>query len=170
MVTLGPSGDVGNPDGLIPEELGFMCGIEIHQQLSSGKLHSRQEGILYELNLEEIPDDWNRVRRKQRAARGEAGKIDTAAAFEQKRNRSFIYVQTPNSGLIELDEAPPLPLDPKALETTLRISAMLNATPAPHLQVMRKTVVDGSNTSGFQRTTLVATGGKFEVEGTEVGI
>ena len=35
---------------------------------------------------------------------------------------------------------------------------------------MRKTVVDGSNTSGFQRTTLVATGGKFEVEGTEVGI
>ncbi len=75
MVTLGPSGDVGNPDGLIPEELGFMCGIEIHQQLSSGK-----EGILYELNLEEIPDDWNRVRRKQRAARGEAGKIDTAAA------------------------------------------------------------------------------------------
>ena len=170
MVTLGPSGDVGNPDGLIPEELGFMCGIEIHQQLSSGKLHSRQDGLLYELNLKEIPNDWNRVRRKQRAARGEAGKIDTAAVFEQKRNRSFIYVQTPNSGLIELDEAPPLPLDPKALETTLQISAMFNATPAPHLQVMRKTVVDGSNTSGFQRTTLVATGGKFEVEGTEVGI
>ena len=61
---------------------------------------------MYELNLEEIPYEWNRVRRKQRAARGEAGKIDTAAAFEQKRNRSFIYVQTPNSGLIELDEAP----------------------------------------------------------------
>ena len=169
-MTLGPSGDVGNPDGLIPEELGFMCGIEIHQQLSSGKLHSRQDGLLYELNLKEIPNDWNRVRRKQRAARGEEGKIDTAAFFEQKRNRSFIYVQTPNSGLIELDEAPPLPLDPKALETTLQISAMLNATPAPYLQVMRKTVVDGSNTSGFQRTTLVATGGKFEVEGTEVGI
>lgn len=165
-----PPGDVGDPDGLSPESLGFMCGIEIHQQLSSGKLHSRQEGILYEVNLNDIPGTWMRVRRKLRAARGEGGEIDVAAAFEQKRNRSFTYIQTPNSGLIELDEAPPLPLDPVALATTLQISAMLDATPAPHLQVMRKTVVDGSNTSGFQRTTLVATDGKIEVEGIEVGI
>ncbi|NDB65164.1 MAG: hypothetical protein EB168_05790 [Euryarchaeota archaeon] len=170
MPPVQPPGDVGDPDGLSPESLGFMCGIEIHQQLSSGKLHSRQDGILYEVNLNDIPGAWKRVRRKLRAARGEGGEIDVAAAFEQKRNRSFTYIQTPNSGLIELDEAPPLPLDPVALATTLQISAMLDATPAPHLQVMRKTVVDGSNTSGFQRTTLVATDGKFEVEGIEVGI
>jgi len=170
MPPVQPPGDVGDPDGLSPESLGFMCGIEIHQQLSSGKLHSRQDGILYEVNLNDIPEGWMRVRRKLRAARGEGGEIDVAAAFEQKRNRSFTYIQTPNSGLIELDEAPPLPLDPVALATTLQISAMLEATPAPHLQVMRKTVVDGSNTSGFQRTTLVATDGKFEVEGIEVGI
>jgi len=35
---------------------------------------------------------------------------------------------------------------------------------------MRKTVVDGSNTSGFQRTMLVAQGGHIEVEGKKVGV
>ena len=35
---------------------------------------------------------------------------------------------------------------------------------------MRKTVVDGSNTSGFQRTTLISTDGKLSTEGGPVGI
>ena len=70
MPPVQPPGDVGDPDGLSPELLGFMCGIEIHQQLSSGKLHSRQDGILYEVNLNDIPGAWMRVRRKLRAARG----------------------------------------------------------------------------------------------------
>ena len=43
-----PVGDIRDPDSLDPISLGFMCGIEIHQQLSSGKLHSRQPSALYE--------------------------------------------------------------------------------------------------------------------------
>tara|TARA_S200000501_G_scaffold349538_1_gene365719 strand:+ start:115 stop:1959 length:1845 start_codon:yes stop_codon:yes gene_type:complete len=86
------------------------------------------------------------------------------------RNRSFAYLQTPNSGLIELDEAPPLQIDSDALDTTLQISAMFSAAPVNKIQTMRKTVVDGSNTSGFQRTSLIATGGRFEVDNAEIGI
>ena len=35
---------------------------------------------------------------------------------------------------------------------------------------MRKTVIDGSNTTGFQRTMLVAQGGYIEVDGKKVGV
>jgi len=165
-----PIGDVLEPDTLDPVALGFMCGLEIHQQLATDKLHSRMPSELYDFKMEDIPNDWNRSNRKLRASEGESGKIDVAARFEQRRNRAFEYVQTPNSGLIELDEAPPLKHDVTAVEVSLTMAAMMDAKPIPTLQAMRKTVVDGSNTSGFQRTTLIATKGRIETDSGEVGI
>ena len=165
-----PLGDVSNPTSLDPDSLGFMCGLEIHQQLATGKLHSRMPGELYEFGIEDIPEDWNHSERRLRASQGEGGKVDIAARFEQRRNRTFVYVQPPNAGLIELDEAPPLPHDPEAVDVVLTMSAMLHAKPVPTLQPMRKTVVDGSNTSGFQRTTLVSTNGQLLTDTGEVGV
>ena len=69
-----------------------------------------------------------------------------------------------------MDEAPPLPHDPEAVDVVLTMSAMLHAKPVPTLQPMRKTVVDGSNTSGFQRTTLVSTNGQLLTDTGEVGV
>ena len=85
-------------------------------------------------------------------------------------NRTFVYAQSPNAGLIELDEQPPLALDEDALDITLTVSALLNAKPVSLIQTMRKTVVDGSNTSGFQRTSLIATGGVLTTSEGPVGI
>ena len=45
-------GDVADADSLDPAALGFMCGLEIHQQLATGKLHSRQPSILFEDGIE----------------------------------------------------------------------------------------------------------------------
>ena len=165
-----PTGDVATPASLDPESLGFMCGIEVHQQLATGKLHSRQPGELHDITIETLPEDWQRYYRKLRSSSGEGGAVDVAARFEARRNRSFIYCQAPNAGLIELDDQPPLPHDNDALDISLTVSGMLGAHPVPLLQTMRKTVVDGSNTSGFQRTTLVATNGVLETEGGPVGI
>ncbi|MEE3083341.1 MAG: Glu-tRNA(Gln) amidotransferase subunit GatE [Candidatus Thermoplasmatota archaeon] len=165
-----PEGEVADANGLIPDELGFMCGLEVHQQLATGKLHSRQSSTLFEQGLEEIQSVWPRAHRRLRAARGEGGRIDIAARFEQRRNRSFVYYQSPNSGLIEMDEAPPLEHDKDAVDVVLTMSAMMKAKPVGVLQAMRKTVVDGSNTSGFQRTTLVATDGVIETPTGGVGI
>ena len=165
-----PEGDVANPALLDPDGLGFMCGIEVHQQLATGKLHSRQPGELHDITIETLPEDWPKFHRKLRSSSGEGGAVDVAARFEARRNRSFVYCQSPNAGLIELDEQPPLPHDTDALDISLTVSGMLNAHPVPLLQTMRKTVVDGSNTSGFQRTTLVATAGVLETEGGPVGI
>ena len=165
-----PEGDVSDAESLDVNQLGFMCGIEVHQQLATGKLHSRQPGDLYDVTMETLPDDWPRFSRKLRAARGEGGKIDIAARFETRRNRSFEYVQSPNSGLIELDDQPPLTHDTDALKIALTTSALLDANPVSLLQTMRKTVVDGSNTSGFQRTTLISTGGTLQTTTAPVGI
>jgi len=165
-----PAGEVGDANALDPEQLGFMCGLEIHQQLATGKLHSRQPGVLYDHTIDTIPADWKRVSRRLRAAEGEAGEVDVAARFEARRNRSFVYVQSPNAGLIELDEAPPLDLDSDAVDISLTVAAMMQMHPVSMMQSMRKTVVDGSNTSGFQRTTLVATGGAVQTEDGPVGI
>ncbi|MEE2758672.1 MAG: Glu-tRNA(Gln) amidotransferase subunit GatE [Candidatus Thermoplasmatota archaeon] len=163
-------GDVADANSLEPAALGFMCGLEVHQQLATGKLHSRQPSTLYEDGIEEIEGRWPSAHRRLRAARGEGGRIDIAARFEQRRNRSFVYYQSPNAGLIEMDEAPPLEHDADAVEVALTMAAMMNAKPVGALQAMRKTVVDGSNTSGFQRTTLVGTHGSIQTPSGPVGV
>ena len=72
-----------------------------------------------------------------------------SARFESKRNRTFVYAQSPNAGLIELDEQPPLALDSDALDITLTVAALLSAKPVSLIQTMRKTVVDGRTPADF---------------------
>ena len=165
-----PEGDVTDASTFDTEQLGFMCGIEVHQQLATGKLHSRQPSMLFDVTIDTVPSDWARYARKLRLASGEGGKVDVAARFEKRRNRSFVYIQSPNSGLIELDESPPLSHDSDALDVALTVSAMLGAKPVGAVQTMRKTVVDGSNTSGFQRTSLISTDGTLKTDTGDVGI
>ncbi len=165
-----PLGDVNKPADLDPVALGFMCGLEIHQQLATDKLHSRMPSELFDYKSEDIPHHWPRSTRRLRASRGEGGSTDVAARFEQRRNRTFEYVQSPNAGLIELDESPPRNHDSEAVDVVLTMAALMRAKPIPNLQAMRKTVVDGSNTSGFQRTTIVATDGQIEADSSRVGI
>ena len=165
-----PQGDVTDASTFDTEQLGFMCGIEVHQQLATGKLHSRQPSELFDVTIDSVPEDWPRYARKLRLASGEGGKVDVAARFEKRRNRSFVYIQSPNSGLIELDESPPLSHDSDALDVALTVSAMLGAKPVGAVQTMRKTIVDGSNTSGFQRTSLISTDGTLKTNTGDVGI
>ena len=81
-----PEGDVTKPAALDPQALGFMCGIEVHQQLATGKLHSRQPGELHDITIDTLPDDWKRYERKLRSSSGESGEVDIAARFEERRN------------------------------------------------------------------------------------
>ncbi|MGB9830782.1 MAG: Glu-tRNA(Gln) amidotransferase subunit GatE, partial [Fervidicoccus fontis] len=71
----------------------------------------------------------------------------------------------PSSCLVEADEEPPHEINREALEVVIGISKALGSIPVDEVHVMRKIVIDGSNTSGFQRTMLVSIGGRIEVEG-----
>jgi len=146
-------------------KLGFKCGIEIHQQLDTGKLFCSCPSLI----RDDEPDV--RARRKMRAVAGELGEVDRAAAHEQGRDLDIIYeAYSDSTCLVELDEEPPHPLNSEALAAVLTVAALLEAKPASELWIMRKTVVDGSNTTGFQRTMLVATDGVLAAESGSVGI
>ncbi|MEM4270950.1 MAG: Glu-tRNA(Gln) amidotransferase subunit GatE [Candidatus Pacearchaeota archaeon] len=147
------------------KKAGLRCGIEIHQQLETHKLFCECPSIL----RQDEPDIV--VKRKLYAPAGETGKIDIAAAYEQSKKKTYVYeAYSDTTCLLELDEEPPHEINQEALRIALQISLLLNAKPLSVTQVMRKTVVDGSNTSGFQRTLLLATDGYVEVNDKKIGI
>ncbi len=148
------------------EELGFRCGIEIHQQLAT-------ETKLFcncPIDLEDEAADAQ-VERFLSAVAGETGEKDLAARVEETKSRKYVYnYYKRNNCLVELDEEPPHPLNREALDTALTFVRMVDAEVPDEIQVMRKLVVDGSNTSGFQRTAMVGLNGELETESGSVKI
>ncbi|MFW5847157.1 MAG: Glu-tRNA(Gln) amidotransferase subunit GatE [Nanoarchaeota archaeon] len=143
----------------------FKAGLEIHQQLDSGKLFCRCPSIL----RSEEPDYV--VERKLHAVPGESGEIDLAVLFQNSLKKKFFYQGYKDTTcLIELDEEPPREINQDALKTAIHIALHLNCKIQPITQIMRKTVIDGSNTSGFQRTVLIARDGFLETSQGKVKI
>ena len=145
--------------------LGFKSGIEIHQQLEGKKLFCNCPTEI----RKEKPDF--EITRRLRASAGEEGRMDKAALHEQKKQKYFTYQGYHDiTCSVELDEEPPQPVNPEALKTALQVAKMLNCRIVDKIQVMRKTVIDGSNVSGFQRTMLIGINGWIEVGGKKFGI
>ena len=142
----------------------FKSGLEIHQQLDSSKLFCNCPSLL----RKDEPDFI--VKRKLHAVAGESGKIDVAALHQKSLNKEFEYQGYDSTCLVELDEEPPHEINQDALQTAVHIALLLNCKIIPITQIMRKTVIDGSNTSGFQRTVLIAKEGYLETEYGKVGI
>ncbi len=139
------------------KKLGFKCGIEIHQQLNTHKLFCSCPSI----NSKDKADIH--FERKLRAVVGETGEIDKAAAYEMAKGRKFIYeADSKDCCLIEMDESPPYPINQEAVQIALEVALLLKAKIVDEIQIMRKTVIDGSNVSGFQRTALIAYDGVLE--------
>jgi Glu-tRNA(Gln) amidotransferase subunit E-like FAD-binding protein len=146
-------------------EVGLKSGLEIHQQLDSGKLFCKCPGYL----RQDKPD--YEIKRKLHAIAGETGEVDEAVKHEASLDREFIYQgYNDNCCLIELDEEPPKMINSEALDEALKIALLLNCEIYTNTQVMRKTVIDGSNTSGFQRTFLLGHDGFVETSFGKVGI
>jgi glutamyl-tRNA(Gln) amidotransferase subunit E len=138
-------------------------GLEVHVQLNTGKLFCR------------CPVEWSEegsfeLHRKLRPASGESGAVDRAARYEEERDRSFVYLCPENTCLVEYDEEPPRPINSDALLTALKVASSLKCSILPVIECMRKIVIDGSNTSGFQRTSLVAVNGSIETSKGKVRI
>lgn len=148
------------------EELGFRSGIEIHQQLAT------DEKLFCDcpIDLEDESAD-EQVERFLKAVKGESGEKDIAAEVEEMKSRRFVYnYYNRNNCLVELDEEPPHSMNDEALEVGLTFARMVNAEIPDEIQVMRKMVVDGSNTSGFQRTSMIGLDGELETESGKVAI
>jgi glutamyl-tRNA(Gln) amidotransferase subunit E len=145
-------------------DLGFRAGIEIHQQLDTSKLFCSCTSEL----LEEVEAS---LLRRLSPTQSEMGELDAAALAEAGRSLVFAYEANGSSCLMEADEEPPHPVNGEALEIGLLVAHLLQARPVDEVHYMRKIVIDGSNTTGFQRTALYARDGHLELaDGHRVGV
>ncbi|MGC9200374.1 MAG: Glu-tRNA(Gln) amidotransferase subunit GatE [Candidatus Aenigmatarchaeota archaeon] len=145
---------------------GLKVGLELHFQLDTErKLFCNCLTTMKGKNPIKI------VVRKLHPVQSELGEIDRAAQFEYLRNRTFYYEVFKNECcLVELDEEPPHEPNEEALKIALQIAKLFNCKIPDEIYVMRKIVIDGSNTSGFQRTMIVGFDGYFDFEGKKIPI
>ena len=145
-------------------KLGLKVGLEIHQQLNS---HNK---LFCNCSTELTENYHYTLERYLRPSFSELGEVDVAALFEWQKGKKYVYQVSNNSCLVECDEEPPHPLNEEALAIALAIAMALNSTIVDEVYVMRKIVIDGSNTTGFQRTAIIGLGGYIDVEGERIGI
>ncbi|MGP6207113.1 Glu-tRNA(Gln) amidotransferase subunit GatE [Cuniculiplasma sp. SKW3] len=129
-------------------------GLEVHLQVNTGKLYCSCES--------EGKETGESFIRNLHASSGESGLSDVSTLYEESRERIFKYLATNNSCLVECDEEPPHRINQKALNTALRMASSFGSQILDRIVVMRKVVIDGSNTSGFQRTALISFGGEVK--------
>ena len=147
------------------ENVGVKVGLEIHQQLETKKK------LFCNCTSIESDDYTKKFQRNLRAVKSELGEYDPAALFEKSKSKTIMYYANPQSScLVEEDEEPPHNLDKDAKEISLIIACSLNSNIFSEIYPMRKTVIDGSNTTGFQRTMLISQGGFIEVDGQKIGV
>jgi glutamyl-tRNA(Gln) amidotransferase subunit E len=140
-------------------------GLEIHQQLDS------KNKLFCNCKITDSTQYDFTFNRNLRPTQSEMGSYDQAALFESKKIKTVKYQSSKISNcLIESDEEPPLMENREALEIVLSVSLALHCTIEDELHVMRKIVIDGSNTTGFQRTILVGRNGFLDVDGVRVGV
>ena len=148
------------------KNLGLKVGLEIHQQLNTKrKLFCNCPTII----RDDEPD--GEIERILRTSQSEMGEVDKAALIESKKGKKFIYqYYNDTTCLVELDEEPPHMPSEEAIKTALQVSCLMNMNVVDEIHTMRKIVIDGSNTSGFQRTMFVSKDGYIETEYGRVGI
>ena len=147
-------------------KVGLKTGLEVHQQLDTEtKLFCSCKPKLFK----EKPEIT--FLRRLRPTQSELGQIDPAAFFEFQKGVKILYeANRETSCLVEMDEEPPHDLNREAVEITLTTTLMMDAKPVDEIHVMRKTVIDGSNTTGFQRTCVIALDGELDIKGKKVPI
>ena len=148
------------------KKIGLKAGLEIHQQLNT------KEKLFCSCKPELFKDDPEfTFLRILRPTQSELGQVDSAALFEFQKGTKIVYEATNKTAcLVEMDEEPPHGLNSEAVEISLITALMMKMKPVDEVHVMRKTVIDGSNTTGFQRTCVVALNGEIDIKGKKVGI
>ncbi|MGD0496298.1 MAG: Glu-tRNA(Gln) amidotransferase subunit GatE [Candidatus Bathyarchaeia archaeon] len=149
--------------------LGFHAGIEVHHQIrSQRKLFCSCPPV-----LEDDPKNMDySFYRYFRPVLGEMGDFDPGMLVEFEKGYRVIYFACErNTCTYEMDETPPFFPDMKAIEEGFVLALYFNCSAlAEEVVVNRKQYLDGSITTGFQRTFIVGRDGWVPVNGKKVRI
>ncbi len=141
------------------KQVGFKAGLEIHQQLDVGKK------LFCDCPPLETDIVHSKITRRLRPTQSELGQMDPAVLYEFRKGKTNVYLYNKDGAcLVECDEEPPHPINFDAAKAAITIALALDSNIVQEMHVMRKIVIDGSNTTGFQRTVLVALGGSLKVD------
>lgn len=140
------------------------CGVEIHQQLDT------EEKLFCSCSTDKNEEELGEFERKLRPVAGETGSTDRAAQFEFLKDKKFRYKLYENNCLVEADEEPPHPINQEAIDIGIKTALIMNCEIPDEIHTMRKTVIDGSNTSGFQRTAIIGLNGEIDTSKGKVRI
>ncbi len=149
-------------------DLGFKCGLEIHQQLlTKGKLFCRCPAGIYQ-----EPDDYDaEVIRHMRPTLSEMGEYDGTALMEKRTRKNIIYrIKNRTACTYEIDDTPPFKIDREALDIAIEVALLLKTSVVGELHITRKQYLDGSIPTGFQRTAIVGIEGEIPISTKRVRI
>jgi glutamyl-tRNA(Gln) amidotransferase subunit E len=147
-------------------DLGFKCGLEIHQQLDTEKkLFCRCKAVLHK----DAPSAT--ILRHMRPTLSELGEYDGTALMEFKTKKDVVY-QLYNDTICtyEMDDTPPFKLNKQALDIGLEIALLHNCSIVDELHISRKQYLDGSIPTGFQRTGIIGIEGWVPYKNRKIGI
>ncbi|MHA1809318.1 MAG: Glu-tRNA(Gln) amidotransferase subunit GatE [Candidatus Heimdallarchaeaceae archaeon] len=150
-----------DPDSLTDDDfrkLGFHAGLEVHHQLQSRrKLFCNCEPV-----LEEDPHNFDySFHRYFRPVLGEMGDFDEGMLIEYEKGYKVIYYANErNTCTYEMDETPPFMPDMETIMKGFILAFYFDCKAfAEEVVVNRKQYLDGSITTGFQRTFIIARDG-----------
>ncbi len=148
--------------------LGFMCGLEIHQQLlTDKKLFCNCPAGRFQKG-----DDFDaEVIRHMRPTLSEMGEYDGTALMEKRtKKRIFYRLKNETACTYDIDDTPPFLINRQALDRALEISLMLGTSIVGELHITRKQYLDGSIPTGFQRTAIVGIEGEIPLKNKKIKI
>ncbi|HPW45733.1 MAG TPA: Glu-tRNA(Gln) amidotransferase subunit GatE [bacterium] len=148
------------------KKLGFMCGVEVHQQLlTQKKLFCRCPAGLYS------DRHHAEVLRHMRPTLSEMGVYDACALMEFKTKKEIIYLLNKNSVCTyDMDDTPPFPINREALDIAIEIALLVGCSIVDEIHIVRKQYLDGSIPTGFQRTAIIGINGSIPFEGKNIGV
>jgi glutamyl-tRNA(Gln) amidotransferase subunit E len=158
--------DYDNLDDNLFRDLGFKCGLEVHQQLDTAKKLFCRCPVGY---TNQPPDSL--IVRHMRPTLSELGEYDGTALMEFKTRKEVVYELFRDCVCTyEMDDTPPFPINQQALDYAIQIAMMFNCQVVDELHITRKQYLDGSIPTGFQRTAIVGVEGWIPYRGRKIRI
>ncbi len=150
------------------DNLGFMCGLEVHQQLATDKkLFCRCPAGIYH----DFEDFDAEIVRHMRPTLSELGEYDGTALMEFKTKKKIVYrINNDSACTYEIDDTPPFLFNPEALDHAMHIALLLKMNIVGELHITRKQYLDGSIPTGFQRTTILGIEGEIPISTKKIRI